>query len=506
MSYQMSYSSDSPNPGGYHFPAEHCKDAWSEVKSEDYLYDFVNDSNISNIENGGYENYLERLKKKNLIRQNCHKNWTVFIYMAATNDLIPYSYNNLYEMESGSSVFDSSTTGSSLRTDVIVQLHTQNNDKTRRYHIFQNPENKPLELSKDEALKLTENDIHSPFISIPHKITRSKQSQRLEDFLSWGIENYPSEHYLLIIWGHGKKGELAIEGADEYLDFPRIREVLQNFKKWTGSSIDVFATDSCLCQTIEDVTELSGCTDFICGSEGRESLAGYPYGNLLYHLNSGTFNSAPSKCTGSELAYSEPYLLAWMISQLYKESLDPENGTHRKIDPKMFLKLTASSISTKHLNSTLIPALHYLGIALSNFIDENPKRRLQLNIMIQEKPFFEDDTQDLGILLKKLNTLIQKEITNNNENPTPSLLKLKKALTDTYNALSYTIVNAALGKEYSEFDPKKEYGPMGISVWLPRTIQSFKSRIDKLSKSLFYTYRIPSKGLGWQTWIMKLYE
>ena len=100
----------------YQKPSQSCRDVWNEKKitSQDTLYSLERDGR-------DYETFYNRLD-----RNNCVKEWSVFIFMNADNDLSDYSYLDLHEME---------FLGSTLDMDVIVQLDTVQNTGSKRLHI-----------------------------------------------------------------------------------------------------------------------------------------------------------------------------------------------------------------------------------------------------------------------------------------------------------------------------------------------------------------------------------
>ena len=68
-----------------------CRDAWAGLPAD---YDLARDGQPTPEGNRGYAAYAARVE-----RRACRKPWSVLVYMAADNDLAPYAYLNLYEME-----------------------------------------------------------------------------------------------------------------------------------------------------------------------------------------------------------------------------------------------------------------------------------------------------------------------------------------------------------------------------------------------------------------------
>lgn len=289
------------------------------------------------------EVYLRSFEKASQSRQRCLKKWTILIYMAADNDLEPYAFWDLYELESGFS--KSEQGGSTRRTDVLVQLDTFGNKGIRRYHMFQSPTpyQRTPPLSKKDFEEYSFEQIQSPAIL---KISGSKEKERKTDvgkdlysFLKWGIENYPSEHYMVVVWGHGQGfapsqskakphflnpsdlesllnnnhhsthrtdrspriakvsrfGGLAFDDTQRtYLDTPTLREVFSKVKNelLDGKPIDLYASDACLMQSVEVAAELATVTRFVVGSAQIQNFLGLPYRRILREINTCRFLEA----------------------------------------------------------------------------------------------------------------------------------------------------------------------------------------------------------------------
>lgn len=107
----------------------------------------------------------------------------------------------------------------------------------------------------------------------------------LESFVSTGIRENPSEHYLLILSGHASgvvgKGDRQpgfSPGALRTLDLgPALRSVQQQ----TGRVIDVLGIDACLMGMCEVAWELRDSVRFLVTSEGLAPQFGWPYHRIL---------------------------------------------------------------------------------------------------------------------------------------------------------------------------------------------------------------------------------
>ena len=104
------------------------------------------------------------------------KEWTVMVYLAGDNNLDSAGVVDLKEMKK---------VGSTEQINVIAQFDREGKDiATNRYYI-----RKGGTLAKDVVGSLGETNMGNPRV--------------LEDFIKWGIKNYPAEHYLVVVWNHG---------------------------------------------------------------------------------------------------------------------------------------------------------------------------------------------------------------------------------------------------------------------------------------------------------------
>lgn len=113
------------------------------------------------------------------ITNNDKKPWTFIVYMAADNDLAPFSRKNLSQMAS---------IGSTDSINIVVHLDTKipgNKKITKRYYVQKN------------QLIIMNNDDQS---------TQSMDSGSPDTLINccrWAIKNFPADNYALILWNHG---------------------------------------------------------------------------------------------------------------------------------------------------------------------------------------------------------------------------------------------------------------------------------------------------------------
>jgi hypothetical protein len=104
------------------------------------------------------------------------RNWTIMVYLAGDNNLDSAGLVDLKEMK---------TTGTTDKIAVLAQFDRAGAKRsTVRYCL-----KKGTTLAKDAVAKLGETNTGDPKV--------------LEDFVTWGVANYPADHYLLVLWNHG---------------------------------------------------------------------------------------------------------------------------------------------------------------------------------------------------------------------------------------------------------------------------------------------------------------
>jgi Clostripain family len=269
------------------------------------------------------------------------KQWTVLVWIAGDNDLDEFGVSDINEMKS---------VGSGDAVDVAVQFDRMGDAHTRRYHLRPGT---PLE--EDEVADLGETNTGDPAVAA--------------DFFSWGIEQFPSEKVLAVIWNHGsgidetdvyararergltverriEPGDGAIprervrevvasrhrralfsttvdqavqdrgiaydDTARDFLDNAELKQVLEQVKQRTGRTIDVMGFDACLMNLVEVAYQLRGVAGHIVGSEEVEPGDGWPYDRVVREV------------TDSPAA--EPGAVARALVQHYLESYGGERG------------------------------------------------------------------------------------------------------------------------------------------------------------------------------------
>jgi hypothetical protein len=141
--------------------------------------------------------------------------------------------------------------------------------------------------------------------------------QNLVDFVIWSMENYPAEHYALVLWNHGggwrteDKSRLPIlkdvcwDDTTGY-DALFMKEVKDALAEITSrqTSLDLIGFDACLMGMVEVAYEIRNYGEVMVASAETEPGDGWPYNTILADLvanpsmNAEDFGSTIVTCYG----------------------------------------------------------------------------------------------------------------------------------------------------------------------------------------------------------------
>jgi len=221
--------------------------------------------------------------------------WTVLVYLDANNDLEAYGLMNMLQMEA---------VGSTNKVAILVQFARPASGKnssaggypysllgvngtwggtasdTRRYLVTKNPSNNPTVMSSTVLADLGPTNMGRP--------------TTLHDFIVWGEQYAPAQHYMLVLWDHGsgwsskndatRAKARAICFDDTFQD--QIRDVELSAALTAPKHLDIVATDACLMAMAEVAYEIKDQTSYLVASEDEEPACGLPYTDIITQLTS----------------------------------------------------------------------------------------------------------------------------------------------------------------------------------------------------------------------------
>ena len=108
----------------------------------------------------------------------------------------------------------------------------------------------------------------------------------LKDFITWGMKEYPAEHYCVVMLGpsQGMKGVMKDETTGNMISPDQLKQALDGVKAETGQGVDVLAFDSSNSTQAEMLDALKDSTKYVVGSEGLVSGTGMSTPSVMFEL------------------------------------------------------------------------------------------------------------------------------------------------------------------------------------------------------------------------------
>lgn len=186
--------------------------------------------------------------------------WTVFVYLCGTD------LESLYGMGTG---------------DLAEMLDAESSDRVR--FVVQTGGAYQWDTSQVDAETLQR------FLIQNGEITRIEEqplagmgmTQTLTDFLTWGMEEFASEHMGLVLWNHGGGSITGVcfDELDDYdsLSLVELDKAFCDSLMSSGRRFDFIGFDACLMGTVETANILATYADYMYASEETEPGSGWDY-------------------------------------------------------------------------------------------------------------------------------------------------------------------------------------------------------------------------------------
>ena len=109
----------------------------------------------------------------------------------------------------------------------------------------------------------------------------------LQGFLSWGVQNYPADHYAVVLWDHGGGWKDVIFDAtsNDRMLISDLGNAMMAVTTSLGRKFDVTIFDACLMSMAEVADQLRPVTDYLVASEQSVQDEGFPYDAMLQQLS-----------------------------------------------------------------------------------------------------------------------------------------------------------------------------------------------------------------------------
>ena len=231
-----------------------------------------------------------------VVPQSAYK-WTYMVYLGADNNLSSAGIKDITEM---------AKVGSNQNVAIVVQAefsptYTSGvlDTTTKRFLVQKGTAASNL----NAATNIGDVDMGS--------------DAALTDFIKWAANNYPADHYALVLWDHGAgwksrasvtksslfRGAIQDETSGSFMSLPNLAAAVRN----AGVEMDIINFDACLMAMYEVAYELKDLADFLVFSEETEPGDGDPYDTILTDLVNSPDMSARELSSTIVYRYDEFY-------------------------------------------------------------------------------------------------------------------------------------------------------------------------------------------------------
>lgn len=192
--------------------------------------------------------------------------WTVFVYMAADNDLEMFGMDDLMEMMD---------VGSTNKVNITAAFDGTVHDDSRYYYVIKG-------------------DLQ--IIKTPGELNMG-DPQTLKDAVKWAFSSYPADKYALILWNHGSGWHKGMptktykdicqdsSSGDDWLTNVEFDQALSWIRNNTDADpVHLLGFDACLMMMAEIAYYVKDDANVLVGSEEVEDATGYKYKDFLQLL------------------------------------------------------------------------------------------------------------------------------------------------------------------------------------------------------------------------------
>lgn len=204
-------------------------------------------------------------------------------------------------------------------------------------------------------------------------------AQSLESFLNFCATEYPAQHYILLLLGHGvvvgndyflfdehpgeikriavngKKKQEEIEEEVEgrkFLRLPDLGRILRNFKNEAGRPLDLVGFHSCSMSSLEVAYELEGAANYMLASQGPAFVGSWPYRQIIMRI----FHDVSSENFAERLRTTATKICSYVLYNSYDYQLAGYSSDCCLID---LTKLSATKKATAELAKLLRTAVKH---------------------------------------------------------------------------------------------------------------------------------------------------
>ena len=193
--------------------------------------------------------------------------WTIFVYLCGTD----------LESDYGSATDDMEEMSAAANSDnVRFVVETGGTNTWYNWDVTGNSNERFL--------------IQNGSVTKADEVSRANMgsASTLSDFLTWGVNNYASEHMGVILWNHGGGSITGVcfdeTANNDSLSLAELDEAFNNCCVGVNRKFDFIGFDACLMGTIETANILATYADYMYGSEESEPGNGWDYTEIGNYL------------------------------------------------------------------------------------------------------------------------------------------------------------------------------------------------------------------------------
>jgi hypothetical protein len=237
----------------------------------------------------GLAEHSNHLRKKETPSMNNgkRKKWTLMFFFASDNNLSPSMLTQIKAIKSAG-----------YQEDTNVLLHFDPNEKgapTRVFEVNQkdSQSNRASRIGDGAGSLvsvLTGDDITPRAVGklSAEEIDEMEATVALEKFLTLCREDYPADHYMLFLVGHGMvvggDGFLPDDNPISAIGLEDLENALKTFSdavKSDDGCLELLAMHSCSMSGVEVAYQLQGAANYMLASQGISFIGAWPYRQLL---------------------------------------------------------------------------------------------------------------------------------------------------------------------------------------------------------------------------------
>lgn len=260
--------------------------------------------------------------------QPAKKKWTVLLYLDGNNSLYGPAYEAMKSLEK---------LGSNRDVNLVVELGANPGEKSHG-GLTQIMLDAAMAGKKVETVKrylVAKDASDSDTIQSPELQDLGKQDMGdpkvVSDFLKWGIQSYPAEHYAVVLFNHGAgfAGVLSDENTGSLLTTKDMKQVVDEAAAAAGHKVDVLDFDACLMAQAEVGNAVKDGARYMVASEETERGMAQPLSQIMKDLQEGSQAKAMDPADLARMFVYESFhqpegaILTSTLSAVDLQKLDP---------------------------------------------------------------------------------------------------------------------------------------------------------------------------------------